>query len=95
MVVRRSVHTKRQVALDQAVLRPLIEVVSRGAVTAGIDDVPDKIAPQHKVLACETVDTAAIVEFQHCAINQIVFDSVILSAAVDSRVGRVVDLVVA
>ncbi|MBA7680730.1 hypothetical protein ES703_89051 [subsurface metagenome] len=34
-------------------------------------------------------------EFQHCAINQIVFDSVILSAAVDGGVGRVVNFVVA
>ena len=85
----------RKVAFDNTILGSLIEIISRGPVSAGIDDVADEIAPQHEVFARETVNTAPIVKLQHRPVDEIVLDPVSLTAAVDSGIGTIVDLIVA
>jgi hypothetical protein len=95
VIVGRPNYANGQITFNQAVLRPLIEVISRSAITAGIDDVTDEIAPQHKTLAGKAVNTGTVVELLHRVINQIVLNAVVLPAPINGRVGRLVNFVVA
>jgi hypothetical protein len=56
VVVRRPGNADRKISLDETSLGPLVEIISRGAVAAGVNDIMDEVAFENKLFAGETVD---------------------------------------